>query len=147
MNTVNTNKKAPTSGTDISSISGVLSLVMSAFSVPDEPVSPLPPPLILSGAQLRTGLSASSIAARIISRQSQSGRQVGNVFADGANVEEAMELIRVEEIVNAILTEARVDVVIEPGISITAVGVGNFGAPVISEGETITMGIGSGIIR
>lgn len=140
-------KNITSSGFNFSSMSGILNVIMSAFSIPDTPVEPLPPPLIMAGAKLRPGLSAQSIAAEIISKQSNAGRVVGNVFADGPNVEEAMELIRVQEIVNALLTEAKVDVVIPPGIQVTTVGVGNMGIPVISQGATITMGIGDGIIR
>lgn len=132
---------------NLGSISGVLNIILSAFAIPDEPVAPLPPPLIMIGAKLRPGVSASAVASRIISRQSEAGRQVGDVFADGPNNEEAMELIRIEEIINAILTEAKVDVVIPPGISVTTIGVGNLGGPVISQGATTTMGIGDGIIR
>jgi hypothetical protein len=132
---------------DINNISGVLNLLLTAFSIPDEPVAPLPPPLIMIGSQLRPGLSAQSIAARIISRQSESGRQVGDVFVDGPNVEETMELIRIEEIINALLTESVVNVVIPPGVSVTTVGVGNLGAPVVAQGATTTMGIGNGILR
>lgn len=135
------------SGFNIGNISGVLNLILSAFSIPDEPVAPLPPPLIMVGAKLRPGVSAQAVASRIISRQSEAGRQVGDVFADGPNNEEAMELIRIEEIINAILTESKVDVVIPPGISVTTIGVGNLGAPVVSQGVTTTMGIGDGIIR
>ncbi len=135
------------SGFNLNSISGVINLILAAFSIPSTPVSPLPPPLIMAGAKLRPGLSASKIAARIISRQSDAGLQVGDVFGDGPNTTEAMEVIRVEEIINAILTEAKVDVVIPPGVAITSVGVGNFGAPVISQGATTAMGIGDGIIR
>jgi len=136
-----------TSGFNLGSISGVLNIILSAFSIPDEPVAPLPPPLIMIGAKLRPGVSASAVASRIISRQSEAGRQVGDVFADGPNNEEAMELIRIEEIINAVLTEAKVDVVIPPGIAVMTIGVGNLGAPVISQGATTTMGIGDGIIR
>jgi len=132
---------------NLSSISGVLRMILSAFIIPEEPIAPLPPPLILVGAKLRTGLSAQAIAARIISRQSESGRQVGDVFSDGPNVEQTMELIRIEEIVNALLTEAVVNVVIPPGISVLTVGVGNLGIPVLSQGATTLMGIGDGIIR
>ena len=132
---------------NLGSISGVLNIILSAFSIPDEPVAPLPPPLIMIGAKLRPGVSAQAVASRIISRQSEAGRQVGDVFADGPNNEEAMELIRIEEIINAVLTEAKVDVVIPPGISVMTVGVGNLGAPVVSQGATTTMGIGDGIIR
>jgi hypothetical protein len=132
---------------NLGSISGVLNIILSAFSIPDEPVAPLPPPLIMIGAKLRPGVSAQAVASRIISRQSEAGRQVGDVFADGPNNEEAMELIRIEEIINAVLTEAKVDVVIPPGISVMTIGVGNLGAPVVSQGATTTMGIGDGIIR
>jgi len=139
--------KSINSSFNLGSISGVLNLILSAFSIPDEPVVPLPPPLILIGAKLRPGVSASAVASRIISRQSEAGRQVGDVFADGPNNEEAMELIRIEEIINAVLTEAKIEVVIPPGVSVTTIGVGNLGAPVISKGATTTMGIGDGVIR
>jgi hypothetical protein len=147
----NIDKKEDTNSSNSSfnlgSISGVLNIILSAFSIPDEPVAPLPPPLIMVGAKLRPGVSAQAVASRIISRQSEAGRQVGDVFADGPNNEEAMELIRIEEIINAVLTEAKVDVVIPPGISVMTIGVGNLGAPVVSQGATTTMGIGDGIIR
>lgn len=149
MSCKNKPKKTQSSGSgfNLSSISGVINLILAAFSIPSAPVSALPPPLIMAGAKLRPGLSTSKIAARIISRQSDAGLQVGDVFGDGPNTSEAMEVIRVEEIINAILTEAKVDVVIPPGVAITSVGVGNFGAPVISQGATTAMGIGDGIIR
>ena len=132
---------------DLGSISGVLNTLLSAFNIPQEPVAPLPPPLIMVGSVLRPGLSAKMIAARIISRQSDSGRQVGDIFADGPNTEEEMEVIRIEEIINAILTESVVNVVIPPGVSVSTTGIGNLGIPVISQGATTTMGVGNGIIR
>lgn len=103
-------KPIPDSGFNLSSMNGILNTILAAFSVPEEPVTPLPPPLIMFGAKLRPGLSAQSIAAEIISKQSNAGRVVGDVFADGPNVEEAMELIRVQEIVNALLYEAKIEV-------------------------------------
>lgn len=132
---------------DISTISGVINIILTAFSIPEPPIDPLPPPLIVAGATLRPGISSKAIAARIISRQAQSGRQVGNVFVDGDNVEEAMELIRVEEIINALLTESVVNVAIAPGVSVMTVGPGNLGFPVVSQGFTTTIASGNGIIR
>jgi len=140
-------KPIPNSGFNLNSINGVMNTILASFNIPDTPVEPLPPPLIMFGAKLRPGLSADSIAAEIISRQSDAGRVVGDVFADGPNVEEAMEYIRVKAIVDALLTEAKVDVVINPGISVMTVGVGNLGAPVVSQGSTTAIGIGDGIIR
>ena len=95
-------KPIPSSGFNLSSISGVLNVILSAFSIPQTPVEPLPPPLIMVGAKLRPGLSAQSIASEIISKQSNTGRVVGDVFADGPNVEEAMEVIRAQAIIDAI---------------------------------------------
>jgi hypothetical protein len=132
---------------DIGSIGGVLNLIIAAFSIPKKPVTPLPPPLIMAGAKMRPGISSQTIASRIISRQSEAGLIVGDVFGDGPNTAEAMEVIRIEEIVNAILTESKVDVVIPPGVSVMTVGVGNLGIPVVSQGVTTTMAVGDGIIR
>ena len=140
-------KQIPNNGFNLSSISGIMNTILGAFNIPNTPVAPLPPPLILTGAKLRSGLSAESIAAEIISKQSDAGRVVGNVFADGPNVEEAMEAIRVKAIIDALLTEAKVDIVINPGISVNTVGIGNLGAPVVSQGATTSIGIGDGIIR
>lgn len=132
---------------NLGSITTVIKVLLTAFSIPEEPVSALPPPLIIAGGKLRTGLSAKAIAARIISRQSESGRQVGDIFTDGPNVEETMEVIRIEEIINALLTESVVNVAISPGISVSTVGVGNLGAPVVSQGYTTSIAAGDGIIR
>lgn len=131
---------------NVSNISGVLNLILSAFSIPEEPISPLPPQLLVTGSNLRPGVSPKAIASRIISRQSESGRQVGDVFADGPNNEEAMELIRIEEIMNALLTEGVINVAIPPGISVTVTGA-NAGGPFIAQGFTTTIATGNGIQR
>jgi hypothetical protein len=132
---------------DLFTITGVVNLILAAFSIPDPPIAKLPPPLVIAGATLRPGLSAKSIASEIISRQSKAGRQVGNVFTDGDNVEETMELIRIEEIINALLTQSVVNVAIAPGISVTTVGTGNLGIPVVSQGFTTTIASGNVILR
>ena len=131
----------------LDSITGVLDVLLSAFSIPEEPIEALPPPLIMVGAKLRPGLSARTIAARIITRQSEAGLVAGDVFADGDNTSEYMEIIRIEEIIDALLNDSVVNVVIDPGVSVMSTGVGNLGAPVVSFGMTTTMGIGNGIIR
>ena len=132
---------------NLSTITGVVNLISAAFLIPEPPIAPLPPPLIIAGGTLRPGLSAKAIASEIISRQSKAGRQVGNVFTDGDNVEENMELIRIEEIINALQTQSVVNVAIPPGTSVLSVGTGNLGAPVISQGFTTTIATGNGIIR
>jgi len=140
-------KPIPNTGYNLGSINGIMNIILGAFSIPQTPVTPLPPPLVLSGGKLRPGLSAQSIAADIISKQSDAGRVVGDVFADGPNVEETMEYIRVQQIVNALLTEAVIDVAVQPGIAVNTIGIGNLGAPVPSQGATTSIGTGVGIIR
>jgi hypothetical protein len=103
--------------------------------------------LLLVGANLRAGVTPSEITSRIISRQSDAGLVVGDVFGDGPNRNEAMELIRIEEIINALLNEAKIEVVIPPGIAVTTIGIGNLGALVISQGVTTNIAVGSGVIR
>ena len=130
-----------------SSIKNIIEIILGAFKLPTQPVTALPPPLITLGANLRPGLSSKEIASKIISRQSQAGAPVGDIFDSTNNISEAMEAIRAEEIISAILTQSKVDVVIPPGVPISAVGIGNLGAPIISQGATSSFGTGSGIIR
>jgi hypothetical protein len=132
---------------DLSTIQGVLNMILSAFKLPEPPIEPLPPPLIMVGAPLRPGVSSQEIASRIITRQSEAGLPVGDVFADGPNSTETMMVIQCEEIINTLLNESVVNVVIPPGVGIVGVGVGNLGAPIIVQGFTTTMGVGNGILR
>jgi hypothetical protein len=83
-------------------INKVTEILLGVFNLPSTPLTPMPPPILLTGANMRPGLSARNIAARIIARQSEAGAPVG-ALADGSqNVAEAMEVIRVEEIISAV---------------------------------------------
>ena len=130
----------------LDSIDGVLDTLLAAFSVPEEPVAPLPPPLILLGAKLRPGVSTTSVVSNVIARQTEAGLPVGDVFADGPNTNELMIKIIVEEVINTLLNECVVNVVIDPGIPVIVTGA-NAGGPVISMGYTTLYGTGNGIIR
>lgn len=146
---VDTNKKDENPSEDgfLTSIEGVLDTILAGFTVPEEPVSALPPPLIMLGGKLRPGISTLSVVSNVISRQAEAGLPVGDVFADAPNSNEAMVKIIVQEVINTLLNECVVNVVIDPGVAVVTTGVGNLGAPVISMGYTTTMGIGNGIIR
>lgn len=129
----------------LAGITTVIGIIIAAFKLKFKPPTPLPPPLIYVGGKMRQGLSSQQVASRIISRQQEAGAPVG-VLPDGSdNVSERMEKIRIEETVNALLTEARLDIVIPPGIPITAVG-GNAGGPVAVQGATTNFASGSGVI-
>lgn len=128
------------------SMSNVLNTLSSAFKIPSQPVTPLPPPLLLSGANLRSGISAKDTAAKVISRQSEAGAPVGDIYNSTENISEAMERIRVEEIVNTLLTQAKVEVVIPAGVPVTATGA-NAGGPVVVQGATTNLAQGQGVLR
>lgn len=143
-----TKKGQNRSGLNLSSITNVLKILGAAFKLQNTPVTPIPPPLLIVGAKLRPGLSARNITSRIISRQSEAGAPTGDLYSEGNNISEAMELIRVQEIVNAILTELKVEIAIAPGsIQTTSLGIGNFGAPVASTGMNTNIVGGDGIVR
>ena len=55
-------------------------------------------------------------------------------------------MIRVEEIITALQMDARIDVAINPGITLTATGA-NVGGPVQVAGMTTAIGTGKDIIR
>ena len=66
------------------------------------PFAYIPPEILVCSAIRRPGLSAIAIVSNIISRKSEAGAHVG-LSADGTpNVEEAVERIRIEEIVKGI---------------------------------------------
>lgn len=130
-----------------SSISNILNILKAGFTIPRKPLKSLPPQLLLLGADLRPGLSPRGITSRVISRQSESGAPSGDIFSQSPNVMENMTNIIVEEVINALLLDAKIEVVIPPGVQVKTTGNGNMGAPVISFGATTNIGVGKGIIR
>jgi hypothetical protein len=96
----------------LGSLSGIQNIISTAFSLPDIPIEPLPYPLILSGAALRPGLSATEIISEIIPRLGEANLPVGDVFADGPNSNELLIKIIIEEVVKALLYKSRVDVMV-----------------------------------
>jgi len=122
-------------------------MLKAAFSTPRTPLESLPPQLILVGARLRPGLSARNIASRVIARQSEAGAPVGDVFSQNSNIMESMTVILIEEIISAMQLDAKIEVVVPPGVQVTTTGLGNMGGPVISQGATTNVGVGEGVIR
>ena len=106
----------------------------------------IPPPLILVGGAQRPGMNSRLITTRIITRKSEAGAPVGPLSSGSESVDEKMERIRIEEIVNSWISEARITIVIPPGTPVTTVG-GNAGGPVLSQGVTTNYTQGYGIIQ
>ena len=110
------------------------------------PIATIPAILLICSAIKRPGLSAMMIASRIIKRQSEAGAPFGAAADGSANVAEAMERIRVEEMVNALKMESRVQIGMPiGGVQIMATGA-NSGGPVVVNGFNINMPHGDGIV-
>lgn len=131
----------------MSSMTTVVETLKAAFNVPRTPINSLPPQLLVVGANLRPGLSPRNIASRVIARQTEAGAPAGDIFSENSNIMESMIVVMVEEIVNALMTEAKIEIAIPPGVQVTTTGVGNLGGPVVSQGVTSNIASGSGVIR
>lgn len=118
----------------------ILQALLGLFKVPMTKSQKMPAPLILA-TESKPGLSPTQIASRIINRQSEAGLPVGPLPSGKTSPAEIMERIRVEEMVKALTSEARVDVAMKPGTAIQGTG-GNAGGPVQVIGTII--GIASG---
>jgi hypothetical protein len=116
----------------------LVALILGLFLIPNIPSAPVTKKQALS-AILRPGLSATKIASEIIKRQSEAGAIVGVNDDGSANISEKMERIRVEEIIKAILLDARVTITLLPGQTTGPTG---GGAPT----TVITTGRGFGIM-
>lgn len=111
------------------------------------PLIPIPSAIIASSVIFRPGLSAMMIASNIIRRQSEAGAPIGANIDGSKNIAEAMEVIRVEEILKAIHLDGKVEIAIPPG-SITSVGTGaNSGGPVVVRSVNTMPVTGFGIVR
>lgn len=129
---------------NIDSIIGGFTKVLNLSSIGGPP--PVPTPLILVGVPLRSGLSPTKIASRIIARKSEAGLPVGALPSGEINPDEIMERIRIEEIIKAIQQDMLISVAVPPGITVTAAGASPSG-PVTVFGSTITFIKGYGVAQ
>jgi hypothetical protein len=140
-------QRSTTSNGSVSSMSNILKILLSVFSLMKQPADTLPPPLIFIGAKLRPGLSARDMAARVISRFSESDAVNGEIFQEGNNVMTALKVIRMEEVVNAIQTEMKISSTIDPGAMIINASGANGGGPVTVVGTNINITESAGVAQ
>jgi hypothetical protein len=131
--------------TDFTNVDSILSSVLNLVNIPKPPDPSLPIPLILLSS-IRPGLSAQKMGAEVIKRRAEAGLPVGNLPDGQVNPNELLEIIRFQVLIDALASEARISVAIEPGITLTAQGTAA-GTPVVVAGVTTTPGIGSAIIQ
>jgi len=144
---VKTNSKSGSnSGIDFSKAKEVIRALLNLFKVPSLPAPPVSKRIALS-AVLRPGLSATKITGEIIKRQAEAGAIIGPNDDGSENISEKMERIRVEEIVKAIVSDARITIINLPGQRVTASGVTPpGGGPVQVLGTSLTTSNGYGVI-
>lgn len=124
----------------------VLKLVKQVIRDQQPSALPIPPPLILTGGFQRKGLSAREMAKEVIVRQQEAGAPVGALPSGAESITEKMERIRMEVLVRYLLEEARLTVVLPAGIPVTTTGISPAGT-VVSQGATVSFGVGTGIIQ
>ena len=127
-------------------ISEICNTVTTAFESVRAPMSDIPPMLVALGGIYRPGMSPMLIASRIIARQSEAGAPYGPNPDGSANVAEAMERIRIEEIVNALKFESKIQIAIPPGGIVVQANGANAGGPVVVVGTNVNNVTGTGII-
>lgn len=110
------------------------------------PIATIPSILLVCSAIKRPGMSSMMIASRIIQRQAEAGAPYGPAADGSSNIMEAMERIRVEEIVNALKMDSRVQVGIPIGALQIVVTGGNAGGAFVAQGININDGHADGII-
>ena len=123
----------------------ICDLVLGAVENVRIPATLLPSPLLYTGSLCKPGISPMLVASKIISRQSEAGAPYGPMADGSANVAEAMEVIRVEEIIKAIHDDGQIQISIPPG-GIMVMGAGaNAGGPVTVTGinTNFVSGIGT----
>lgn len=120
-------------------------LLKKLFKTPKK-LPPITKEEILLGVKFREGLSAIDIASKIIARKKEIGVNATPLPSGAENIDLKMEVIRIEEIVNALLTKLKVEGVIAPGVPVTVTGA-NGGGPMVSQGATTQIAKVEGIVR
>lgn len=120
--------------------------IIKAIEAVRVPFTYIPATILVCSAVKRPGLSAMIIASNIIRRQTEAGAPYGPAADGSENVAEAMERIRVEEMVKALKMDSRIQVGIPiGGIQITGTGA-NAGGPVQIQGFNINNTHGDGVL-
>lgn len=129
------------------SIQAISSAIEKAITAARIPLTKIPAIILVCSAVQRPGLSAKTIAANIIKRQSEAGAPVGRAADGSQNIAEAMEVIRVEEMIKALKMDARVDVAIPLGSIQVAGTVQTVAGPGTFNGTNVNIPGFHGILR
>ena len=95
-------------------IKTIIDVLKNAFKNPQPPITP-PAPLIVIGAEFKSGLSATEIAGKIIDKKKRYGIPTTPLPSGAPNLDLIMETIRVETIVEYLLKDGSIVVAFPPG--------------------------------
>ena len=125
-------------------VQSLTSFIQTKLSIPLIPISAI---MLICSTIKRPGLSPMLITSRIINRQQDFGAPVGVNIDGSPNMMNELMFVIVDELVNALKMEGKVEVAIPPG-GITSLGFGaNSGGMVSVTSSNIGAVSGSGIIR
>ena len=96
--------------------------ILKGFINPKLPSKPLPQAAVLAGGRLKSGLSSIDIASEIIKRKKDIGLPIGPLPSGADSLDLQMETIRVEVIVEALISLVCVFVAYKAQISLAAAG-------------------------
>lgn len=131
---------------NFNNIDEVIEEILNLIAIPKPPDPPIPAPIVMASSS-RPGMSAQKMAAEVIKRKSETGLTVGPLPDGTQNPSELLEIIRMQVIMEEMISQGRITVVINPGIPIIASGIAANGVPVTVNGTTTGFGTGSGIFQ
>lgn len=132
---------------EITNIQDILALIYNTINTNETKAPSVPSPLILTGTNLRSGLSAREITKEIISRKAEIGVPIGNLPDGSENIDDKMIYIIVDTILKRLLQDAKITIVIPPGVPVSSTGTSVVGGPVVTQGVTTSQAVGYGIIQ
>jgi len=101
----------------------------------DREILPKPSLKQILAAKARPGLSSDILSASIIARFPEIGIPTGPLVGGSPNVMEEFVKVVCEEFIDAIRSDMRIDVALDPGAVVVANGA-NAGGPVVAVGST-----------
>lgn len=126
-------------------ITEICNSITNAINKVRAPLAKVPALLLVASTINRPGLSPMTIASRIIKRQAEAGAPYGPAADGTPNIAEAMEVIRIEEIIYALKMESVIQIGIPiGGIQVMTTGA-NAGGAIVTQGYNTNMVKGTGI--
>jgi len=122
----------------VGTLIAIAAILKRAFKV-QKKLIPLNKEEILLGVQLREGLSSIDIASRIIERKKALGIDIGPLASGAENIDLMMEVIRIEEIVDAIKTKMKIEGAFPPGVPTVGTGANAGGTMVVNSVTTVAV--------